>query len=55
MEVEFKARIYATWFAVIAATAALAGLLFGPQGFSVLFVAAFLVPLVPSIYLANAA
>ena len=52
---KFKARIYATWFAALFASAVAVGAMFGAQGFSMLFVAAFLVPLVPSIYLASAA
>lgn len=55
VEPKFKAIVYASWFAALLASAALAGFLFGPKGFSVFFVAAFLVPLLPSIYLANAA
>ena len=54
VELRFKASIYVSWCAVFVAAAAVAGFAYGPQGFSTLFVAAFLIPLVPSIYLANA-
>lgn len=55
VEVKFKASIYVSGFAALAVCGVLAGLLWGAHGFSALFVAALLVPLVPSIYLAHAA
>jgi hypothetical protein len=55
VEAKFKASIYIAWLAVLVACAAAAGFVWGAQGFSAFFVAAFLLPLAPSIYLANAA
>lgn len=55
VEAKFKAGIYAAWLAALVAAAAVAGLLWGPRGFSALFIAALVAPLVPSIYLADAA
>lgn len=55
VEANFKASIYIAWFAVLVACAAAAGFVWGAQGFSAFFVSAFLVPLVPGIFLANAA
>ena len=55
VEVKFKASTYATWLAVLATLCVLASWLFGAAGFGILFTAALVLPLVPSIYLESAA
>jgi len=51
----FKAKTYAIWFALLAVASYVFGRLFGVEVGAALFVAAFVVPLLPSIYLEAAA
>ena len=53
--VKFRASTYSLWFILVAGAGSLAFLLFGIHAASVFFPAAFLVPLLPSMYLENAA
>lgn len=55
VEPKFKAGTYAVWFVALLGLGVVASNLFGSHGFSLLLVAAFIVPLLPSIYLAHAA
>jgi hypothetical protein len=55
VEVNLRGSTFAVWFSALVAFGCIAGLLFGPHGFFPFFVAAFMVPVVPSIYLERAA